>query len=80
MPQREAGKPSASQQRREDDAVRAAKAEARAAAAERELAQLKASQANKETARRAEGRNVKEKTAGSKLAATLQFNQDCVVQ
>ena len=69
-----------SQQRREDDAARAAKAEARAAAAERELKALKAQQASAEAARRVENRNVKDKTAGSKLAASLQFNQDCVVQ
>ena len=68
------------QRHHEEDAARLAKAEARAAKAEGELRAMKDQAVRAETQRRATSETVKHKTAPSKLAASMQFNQDCVLQ
>ena len=44
-----------------------------------QLAALKQQQQTKEAARVVESKQLKDKTKGSKLAASMNFNQDCVI-
>jgi hypothetical protein len=72
MPHRDGDRPHKSHASADSDAARLAKAEARAAAAERELREMKAAQANKAAALKADNLKTKEKAAPSRLAATVR--------
>jgi len=58
---------------------RLAEAEARAAKAEKELAALKDNEAKKAAARKVEAKQLNGKLKDSKLVASMNFNQDCVI-